>query len=534
MDLEAHAMRRSAIVALILASLIVAVPVQMVAASAGSLVVSGSTWGSQGSPMATEPGSTYVPYTVYLTNAGQYPAENASIGLYPAYPINFSPGAARTINFTYIPPGATVPAVFYLNVASGASDGVYNISAFVNYTVVSYAGSTVYNYTQYLQAPVTLYAKPVAYASYWGSQSSPVAAYPGMQHSSLTVVVGNSGTGPAYNATVSISASGPIELVTDNLSVGTIPPGSQVPVSFVAGVSPSAATGEYPVNVTIHYNDGLSTSSIVYVPVSLAPAVSIQGYGLTQGKAFPGDDDVALQIYLVNTGNTTAQDVAASVSLPGPLEPAYPGSTQEVVGMLPPGQPVPLTFRFDVPEGASSPEDLYVPLNVTYEGGSAYFLIPVRVSPLANFTAEPYSVPSLPQGASNVKVSYTIANAGNATAKFVSAQLVLPNGLSGNAFTYVGDLSPGANGLATFSLDVSSGAPVGNYSAILELTWTQSNAPGRQFTQEIPVTFHVAEGPVQLIESWFASSAGITAIAVVIVVVVAALAIALVRARRSR
>ncbi|MFP3263622.1 MAG: hypothetical protein RXQ62_04165 [Nitrososphaeria archaeon] len=526
-------MRRSAIVALILASLIVAVPARMVAASAGPLIISGSTWGSQGSPMATEPGSTYVPYTVYLTNAGQYPAENASIRLYPTYPISFSPGAARAINFTYIPPGATVPAVFYLNVAPGASDGVYNISAFVNYTVVSYRGSTVYNYTQQMQAPVTLYAAPAAYAAYWGSQSSPAAAYPGMQGSSLTVVVGNSGTGPAYNATVSISASGPIDLVTDSVSVGTIPPGSQVPVSFVAGVSLNATTGEYPVNVTIRYNGGLSASSIVYVPVSLAPAVSVQGYGLAQGKAFPGDDDVALQVYLVNTGNVTARDVAATVSLPSPLEPAYPGSTQEVVGMLPPGQPVPLTFRFDVPEGASSPEDLYVPLYVTYEGGAASFLIPVRVSPLADFAAEPYSVPQLSQGASNVKVSYEITNVGNVTAKFVSAQLVLPNGLSGNAFTYVGDLPPGGSGLATFSLDVSSGAPVGNYSAILELTWIQSNAPGRQFTQEIPVTLHVAEGSVQLIESWLASSAGMIAIAVAIVAVVAALAIALSRARRS-
>jgi hypothetical protein len=80
---------------------------------------------------------------------------------------------------------------------------------------------------------------------------------------------------------------------------------------------------------------------------------------------------------------------------------------------------------------------------------------------------------------------------------------------------------------------VSSGAPVGNYSAILELTWIQSNAPGRQFTQEIPVTLHVAEGSVQLIESWLASSAGMIAIAVAIVAVVAALAIALSRARRS-
>ncbi|MGC9077047.1 MAG: COG1361 S-layer family protein [Conexivisphaera sp.] len=525
------------IMALVAVSLLI-IPAQLAFASAGPLMLSGSTWGSQSSPMAVEPGSTYVPYTVYLSNAGQYPVENASIELYPTYPLNFSPGAASEVNFTLIPPGATVPAVFYMNVAPGASDGIYNISSFVNYTVVvgnsTIHSTEVYNFTQRLQVPVTLYARPVAYLAYWGSQSSPTA-YPGMQHGVLTVVVGNSGTGPAYNASILISVKYPIRLVTDNVSVGTIPPGAQIPVSFIAGVSLNATTGDYPVNVTIHYNDGLTASAVVYAPVSLAPSISVQGYGIAQGNVFPGDNDVVLQVYLVNVGNTTAQDASAVVSLPAPLEPAYPGSTQEVVGMLPPGQPVPLSFRFDVPSSASSPEDLYVPLNVSYEGGSVSFLIPIHISSLANFSSEPYSMSALSQGASNVKISYMITNDGNASAKLVSAQLVLPSGLSGNTFTYVGDLSPGQSSLATFSLDVSSGTPVGDYAAILELTWIQSNAPGRQFTQEIPVEFHVSEGYVQLLESWFTSASGIEMLVLVVVVIAAVvLAVSLARARRSR
>ncbi|MDP7982584.1 MAG: COG1361 S-layer family protein [Conexivisphaerales archaeon] len=526
------------IMALVAVSLLI-IPAQLAFASAGPLMLSGSTWGSQSSPMAVEPGSTYVPYTVYLSNAGQYPVENASIELYPTYPLNFSPGAASEVNFTLIPPGATVPAVFYMNVAPGASDGIYNISSFVNYTVVvgnsTIHSTEVYNFTQRLQVPVTLYARPIAYLAYWGSQSSPTAAYPGMQHGVLTVVVGNSGTGPAYNASILISVKYPIRLVTDNVSVGTIPPGAQIPVSFIAGVSLNATTGDYPVNVTIHYNDGLTASAVVYAPVSLAPSISVQGYGIAQGNVFPGDNDVVLQVYLVNVGNTTAQDASAVVSLPAPLEPAYPGSTQEVVGMLPPGQPVPLSFRFDVPSSASSPEDLYVPLNVSYEGGSVSFLIPIHISSLANFSSEPYSMSALSQGASNVKISYMITNDGNASAKLVSAQLVLPSGLSGNTFTYVGDLSPGQSSLATFSLDVSSGTPVGDYAAILELTWIQSNAPGRQFTQEIPVEFHVSEGYVQLLESWFTSASGIEMLVLVVVVIAAVvLAVSLARARRSR
>ncbi|HEU16472.1 MAG TPA: hypothetical protein ENO38_02240 [Nitrososphaeria archaeon] len=525
------------IMALVAVSLLI-IPAQLAFASAGPLMLSGSTWGSQSSPMAVEPGSTYVPYTVYLSNAGQYPVENASIELYPTYPLNFSPGAASEVNFTLIPPGATVPAVFYMNVAPGASDGIYNISSFVNYTVVvgnsTIHSTEVYNFTQRLQVPVTLYARPVAYLAYWGSQSSPTA-YPGMQHGVLTVVVGNSGTGPAYNASILISVKYPIRLVTDNVSVGTIPPGAQIPVSFIAGVSLNATTGDYPVNVTIHYNDGLTASAVVYAPVSLAPSISVQGYGIAQGNVFPGDNDVVLQVYLVNVGNTTAQDASAVVSLPAPLEPAYPGSTQEVVGMLPPGQPVPLSFRFDVPSSASSPEDLYVPLNVSYEGGSVSFLIPIHISSLANFSSEPYSMSALSQGASNVKISYMITNDGNASAKLVSAQLVLPSGLSGNTFTYVGDLSPGQSSLATFSLDVSSGTPVGDYAAILELTWIQSNAPGRQFTQEIPVEFHVSEGYVQLLESWFTSASGIEMLVLVVVVIAAVvLAVSLARTRRSR
>ncbi|MGB9733634.1 MAG: COG1361 S-layer family protein [Conexivisphaera sp.] len=532
-------MRRSAaaILAAFLAALSLGalIPAHIALASSGPLVVGGATWGSQSSPVAVEPGSTYVPYTVYLSNAGRYPIENASIALNASYPLEPSPGAPTEVNFTLIPPGATVPAIFYLNVSPSAPDGVYNLSVFVNYTVVEPTGNRVYSFTQLLQAPVTLYARPVAYAAYWGSASSPSAAYPGMQYSTITVILGNSGTGPAYNVSVSVAASGPLMLVTDSASVGTIPPGAQVPASFVAGVSLNATTGEYPLNVSITYNYGLSARYVVYVPVALAPSVSVQGYGIEQGRAFPGDSDVVLQVVLINVGNATARDASASLALPAPLEPAYPGSTQEVVGAIPPGQPVPLTFRFDVPRSASSPEDLYARLTVNYTGGTATFEVPIRVSPLANFTAEPYQEPPLSQGASNVKVSYLITNAGNASAKFVSAQLILPNGLSGSTFTYVGDLGPGSSGLATFSLDVSSSAPIGNYSAILEITWIQSNAPGRQFTQEIPITLSVREGLLQGLESWAASPQGLETVLLIIAVALAsALAAALARARRSR
>ena len=503
---------------------------------AGPLIVAGSAWGTQSSPLAVEPGSTYVPYTVYLSNAGGYPVENATVEVQVAYPFSLSPGAASELNFTLIPPGATVPASFYIDVAPNASDGVYNVTLFVNYTVVGARGAAeVYNFTQRLQAPVTLYARPVAYLAYWGTQSSPASAYPGLREGTLTVLIGNSGTGPAYNVSVRASAGYPIELVTDSAVVGTIPPGAQIPVLLVAGVAPNATTGEYPLNVTIYYNGGLAASSTVEVPVSLAPSISVQSYGIAQGKAFPGDEDVALQVYLINSGNATAQDVSASLLLPAPLAPAYPGSAQEFVGALNPGQPIPLVFRFDVPRSASSPEDLSAVLDVSYAGGRTSFLVPIRISSLANFSVEPYSAPPLAQGASNVKISYLITNVGNVTAKFVSAQLVLPNGLSGNAFTYVGDLSPGQSGLATFSLDVSSGAPAGNYSAILELTWMQSNAPGRQFTQDVPLELQVEEGYLQALSSRIASSGGLEILAaVVLVVLIAALALYAARARRSR
>ncbi len=514
---------------------LLALPAKLALAYSGPLTISGSTWGSQSSPIAVEPGSTFSPYTIYLTNAGEHPVVNATVELNVTYPLEVAPGAPSRLNFTLIPPGATVPATFYLNVSPYASDAVYNLTAFVNYTVLGLNGtSSEYNFTRQLQAPVTLYAKPTAYLAYWGSPSSPGAAYPGMEEGVLTVVVANAGTGPAYGVVVKVSAGWPISLITDEVEVGTLPPGAQVPVSLAAGVALNATTGEYPINVTIDYNSGLSSSSTVYVPVSLAPSMAVQGYGIAQGKAFPGDEDVVLEVYLVNVGNATAQDVSARLELPWPLEPAYPGSTQEVVGSIPPGQPVPLTFRFDVPSSASSPADLNATLIVSYLGGNSSFVVPIRVSSLAKFEVTQYSAQRLTQGASNVKLSYSILNEGNVTAKFVSAQLVLPNELSGNTFTYVGDLRPGESGLAVFSVDVSSGAPVGNYTAIIELTWVQSNAPGRQFTQEIPVTLSVGEGYLQALESWATSAAGLELIAIVVVAAVAAaLAAALVRARRS-
>jgi len=110
-----------------------------------------------------------------------------------------------------------------------------------------------------------------------------------------------------------------------------------------------------------------------------------------------------------------------------------------------------------------------------------------------------------------------VFNNGNVTARGVSAQLMLPNVMSGNTYDYLGDIPPGGNATALFSVQVSSGVPAGMYSGAVYFTWEQSNAPGVQFFASRPVIFSVESGSLFGSISSYALSMALAVIAVIAV-----------------
>jgi len=125
----------------------------------------------------------------------------------------------------------------------------------------------------------------------------------------------------------------------------------------------------------------------------------------------------------------------------------------------------------------------------------------VTISAKSSFTESTNDSLAFEQGSSDVSISLEITNEGNVTAQFVDAQLLLPNGLSGTTFTFLGNIGPGNSNLAVFALDVSSSAPPGDYHGILRITWLQDSSAGRQFSQDIPLTFQVKQSLLDLVMS---------------------------------
>jgi len=469
-----------------------------------SVSVTGSYWGSQQSPMAVEPGTINNPFTIYLSNAGLIPAKDITITLDLSYPFSSFEGFSNISNsMRELPPAATLPTMFYLNIDPNSSVGVYSLQAQVEFSLQD----VNYSFEAEVQLPVTTSASLTVQNVFWGSPSSPTLVGPGTGYASLVLNVKNVGNNNAYNASVTIRLFKPFRndaegsKTDETAQLGLVLAGSIVPAVFTVSVDSDVSLGQYPMNVTLNYNSGIVRSQTVSVPVLGSPSIVEQSSAIVQGNVYPGDNNVVLGIYLVNSGNLTATNVDLQLSVPSPLSPSSPGSNRTTLGVVPPGQPVLVKFLFNVPSSISSPLNLEFELHVTCGGLESTYKVPVTISGMSSFIESTGDSLAFEQGSSDVSVSLAITNEGNVTAQFVDAQMLLPNGLSGTTFTFLGNIGPGNSNLAVFALDVSSTAPPGDYYVVLRITWLQDSGPGRQFSQDIPLLFKVKQSLLNLVMS---------------------------------
>jgi hypothetical protein len=501
-----------------------------------SVSVTGSVWGTQQLPITVEPGTMNNPFTVYLTNFGSIPAQTAqnitiTLSLQDPFSASGHPGNVSN-SMPKLLPTATLPTTFYLDIAPTSNTGIYTLPTYVEYS----QNGTSFAFTTSVQLPVTTLADLTVQNAFWGSPSSPALVGPGTSYGSLILNVKNVGDNNAYDTNVTIHLSQPFYYNADGLEIeemaelGVIPAGSIVPATFTVSVESNVSIGEYPLNVTLYYNDGIVHGQTVQVPVLGSANIVEQSYAVTQGNIYPGDNNVVLNVYLVNSGNLTVNNVQVQLLIPSPLLPAHSGSDRVTLGIMPPGQPMLATFLFNVPSSTSSPLNLDFPLQIKYGSHELMYYLPLTISGISSFTQSANSVPTLDQGSSNVGISLSITNIGNSTAKYVNAQLLLPNQLSGTTFTFLGNVAPKASNLATFALDVSSNAASGTYHSTLRITWLQDDAPGRQFSQDLPVDFQVQQSPLSSV----ASALGANSVYIAVIVVVAIVVILGVRAIVSR
>ncbi len=500
--------------------------------TAANLTVQSASWGSAAAPMSVSAGTRNAPLLLTLRNTGDATAFGAGVTLHSSAPFVYEAAGANgseSVKIGTVLAGGSATAQLTLSVKPGTATGLYPLVL-----TLSYNGLEV-NQTVYVPVGGTI--SLAVQSTTWGSIAAPITVSPGTSYATLLVNVKNAGDSPAANVTATLRLSPPLSYVAGGAErdqvaqLGTIPAGGAATAQFTASVAAGISTGLYPVKVILASNSGAVTTQTVYVPVLGAPKVVVQSYGFQGGNLFPGDTYVALTVSLINSGNSTARDVSASLELPPQLSASYPGSTTMLVGQIQPGAlPSAVKFYLDVPRSTSTPLDLSLTLRVANNGASQTFAIPVTISSLADFTVSPSQGPTMPQGAADVSMPLTIVNTGNETAKSAQAQLLLPNELSGNTFTYLGDMRTGASNIATFSLDATSSAATGTYYGTVRISWIQDNAPGRQFTQDLPVSLTVTSS----LTSQILGSLTLPVIAAIIIVVAILIIIRIAMTRRRR
>jgi len=250
--------------------------------------------------------------------------------------------------------------------------------------------------------------------------------------------------------------------------------------------------------------------------------VRVQHVLTVPSKVYPGDNQVIVKTWLVNSGAGSTADLQLHLILQDPFKPSSGGSDEFFVGTMQPGQISEADFYVDIGESAEfGSYSLKLTMNAPGSTGQVEIgQVPIYVSEKARFEiiqAEPTMVRA---GDSGVSIWITVKNTGSVAAESVRIQLRVSNYFSGTLTDFLGTMQAGETRTAFLTVDVDSKAQPQKYRMDVRLDWTQStNSLDETLTLDLDTG--AAEVPIPLV-----------AVGVVLVALVAV--VALRRRRRSR
>ena len=439
------------------------------------LITQGAGWGSPSSPIAVGPGYGIVPLFVTIVNSGTANAVNINATI--SLPSGFTP----LVNFTTIggaPIGVPVYAVFIVNV-SNVHPGTY----YANLTLTYNNGLT-----STLRVPIVVSGEPrlITEGTVWGSPSNPLTVGPGYGAVPLTFILINSGTAPAMNVKANVSLPVGFIPLTSNVTIGNLPMGTPIYVTFMVNVT-NVKAGTYYANLTLTYSGGSLTIKRIPIVVTGVPNVIIESYYTNPPNLFPGYPESLLTIYLGNSGTAIARNVKVTLIGDKYISVVNPSNGVINIGNLPIGEPIPVNFILSTANGIYSTVQANLTLIINGTGFNKTYVIPLIIKPKANLVIANVT-DDLSVGDSNVPLYITIINNGNVTAKNIEVILngqgvIEPHVSSSNPLSaltagtlFIGDLKPGQEKQIIFMVDVQNGIDPGNYKVTLTLLWNQTGS----------------------------------------------------------
>jgi len=227
-------------------------------------------------------------------------------------------------------------------------------------------------------------------------------------------------------------------------------------------------------------------------------------------KIYPGDSQVNLRIWVVNSGTATAKDVNLLLVLTSNFKPSSGGSDAVFLGTMPPSQVSEANFYIDVDESApSGAHELLLAVSSGLNSNATMSSIALYVSEKAKFEVVAVEPGEVFAGDYGTVVRVTLRNVSNVTGESVRVQLKTGNFFSGTTTDYLGAIGAGENKTATFMLDIDSKANSGRCYMDLRVEWTQDD---KSFDQTSSIGLQVSQRPLSIIYG-----AIVTAVVVVLI-----------------
>jgi hypothetical protein len=368
---------------------------------------------------------------------------------------------------------------------------------------------------------------------YWGTNSlGGVSVHPGDTNIPLSIVLSNSGDAAARDVSATLVLASPFSYIynvngsqnpvaaeTVDQSAGDMLSGYSFTLRFVLTVASDASAGVHRLTLILDYKTArdllpVEKTLTVDVPVWTGD-VRVQNVLTVPGKVYPGDNQVVVKAWLVNSGTGSTADLQVRLLLEDPFQESSGGSDSFFLGTMQPGQVSEAAFYVDISKSAQFGS--YNLKLVTSSAGSSGQVeigqIPIYLSEKVIFEVVQVEPKIVHAGDSGVSIKITIKNTGTLSADSVRAQLLVGNYFSGTLTDFLGTMQPGESKTAYLTVDVDSKATSQVYKMDLRLDWTQSDS---SLDNTLPVELQVspAELPLPLI------AVAVVLLALVVVVVV--------------
>jgi hypothetical protein len=331
--------------------------------------------------------------------------------------------------------------------------------------------------------------KLVVSSVYWGvNPAAPLTASPGDKGATLSIIVVNAGDDFARDVKGALTLQHPFSYeyysnnekhLIDSVTkvAGDIAAGRSFTFQYTLNIAQNASEGVYKLPFKLTYRSARmlsETTETLYIDVPIWKGdLHIQSVSTNPPKVYPGNMQVALTVFIINSGLGSVNNLKVQLELNEPFKQSSTSSNEAFIGVIRSSQVAQARFLMDIDEKAKPgnyPLSLYA-----FEDSNKYLigLISFTIAEKASFIITEAEPTSFQAGDLGATLKVTLKNNGNVKAESVRIKLLAGNYFSGTLTDFLGTINPGESKTAFFLVDVDGKTPPDSYTVDLKIEWVQ-------------------------------------------------------------